>query len=159
MKKALTVLFTFAIIIAPLVAFAAVEITSQALVEVETVDEKGEKVVVREKATRVIPGTDVVFVNAYLNKGQEAADNVVIVNPIPEHMDYVEGSALGEETAITFSINGGQQFDAPQNLTVTEPDGTSRPAKAEEYTHIRWQRTSPLPPGQTGEVEFRARLR
>jgi uncharacterized repeat protein (TIGR01451 family) len=137
---------------------APIEIQSSALVEKTVINEKGEKEVVRQPATKVLPGEEVLFVNTYVNKGEIPADDVVINNAIPEHMIYVGGSAAGEDTVVTYSVDGGQTFGPLLELTVTEADGTKRPAASVDVTHIRWTRTTPLPPNQTAQVEFRARL-
>lgn len=136
-----------------------IKITSSALVEKTVVKEKGEKEVVREPAVKVLPGEEVIFVNSYVNEGNIPAEDVVINNPIPEHMIYVGESAVGKKTIVTYSVDGGKTFGPLLELMVTEADGTKRPAASVDVTHIRWTRTSPLPPKQTAEVEFRARLK
>jgi uncharacterized repeat protein (TIGR01451 family) len=136
-----------------------IEITSTALVEKTIVNEKGEKVLVRQPAVKVLPGEEVVFVNSYVNKGKVPAENVIINNAIPEHMIYVGESAQGEKTVVTYSVDGGKTFGPLLTLTVTEAGGTKRPAASVDVTHIRWTRTPPLPPNQTAEVEFRGRLK
>lgn len=161
MKRALLAFFTLCCLAVAGTAAAQeqpIQITSSALLEKEVVNEKGEKVLVRQPATKVLPGEEVIFVNSYANAGQASADNVVINNAIPEHMTYVGGSARGEETAVTYSVDG-KTFGPLEQLTVTDADGSKRPAAALDVTHIRWTRTSPLVSGKEGQVEFRARLK
>jgi uncharacterized repeat protein (TIGR01451 family) len=136
-----------------------VKIQSSAQIEKTVVNEQGEKELVRQPATKVLPGEEVIFVNTYLNDGEAPADAVTINNAIPEHMVYVGGSARGEDTEVTYSVDGGKTFGPLLELTVTEPDGTERPAAAVDVTHIRWTRTKPLAPGEEARVEFRARLK
>jgi uncharacterized repeat protein (TIGR01451 family) len=136
----------------------SIEIQSSALVEKTVVNEKGEKELVRQPAEKVLPGEEVLFVNTYANKGEAAADNVVINNAIPEHMIYIGATAQGEDTVITYSVDDGKTFGPILDLMVTEPDGTKRPAASVDVTHIRWTRTTPLSPNETAQVEFRARL-
>jgi uncharacterized repeat protein (TIGR01451 family) len=138
---------------------APIEIQSSALVEKTVVNEKGEKEVVRQPATKVLPGEEVIFINTYINKGEAPADDVVINNAIPEHMIYVGDSAQGDATVITYSVDGGKTFGPVLDLMVTEPDGSKRPAASVDVTHIRWTRTTPLPPNETAQVEFHARLK
>jgi uncharacterized repeat protein (TIGR01451 family) len=138
---------------------APIEIQSSALVEKSVINEKGEKELVRQPATKVLPGEEVIFINTYINKGETPADDVVINNAIPEHMIYVGASAEGDDAVVTYSVDGGQTFGPLLELTVTEPDGTKRPAASVDVTHIRWTRTTPLPPNETAQVEFRARLK
>lgn len=152
-------LLLFAALAGPAVAADdTVEVQSAALVETTVVNQQGEKELVRQPATKVLPGEEVIFVNIYVNNGAESADAVVINNPIPEHMTYVGGSASGENTTVTYSVDGGQTFGPLLELTVTETDGSQRPAAAVDVTQIRWERTTPLAPGEEARVEFRARL-
>jgi len=136
-----------------------IELKSIAEVEVEDFNAEGQKVIQRVPAAKVVPGSEVIYTNHYTNVGSEAAANVVITNPVPEHMQYLAGSAQGADTAITFSIDGGQTFADPDRLLVVEADGRKRPARPEEYTHIRWARQKALAPGQQDRVAFRARLK
>jgi uncharacterized repeat protein (TIGR01451 family) len=138
---------------------APIEIQSSALVEKSVINEKGEKELVRQPATKVLPGEEVIFINTYINKGEAPADDVVINNAIPEHMIYVGASAEGNDAVVTYSVDGGQTFGPLLELMVTEPDGTKRPAASVDVTHIRWTRTTSLPPNETAQVEFRARLK
>ena len=135
-----------------------IELKSIAEVEVEDFNAEGKKVTKRIPAAKVVPGSEVIYTNVYTNVGKEAAANVVITNPIPKHMQYQPSSAEGAETAITFSVDGGQSYDSPGRLMVVEADGSKRPAKPSEYTHIRWARQKPLDPGADGQVSFMAIL-
>ena len=135
-----------------------IELRSIAELEVEDFDAEGKKMVKRVPAAKVVPGSEVIYTNIYTNVGTDAAANVVITNPIPEHMQYQPSSAEGAETAITFSVDGGQTYDSPERLLIVEADGSKRPAKPSEYTHIRWVRQKPLDPGADGQVSFRAIL-
>lgn len=136
----------------------SIELLSRAEVEVVKVNKKGEKEIVREPASKVVPGDTVIYTNTYRNAGKERADNVVINNPVPEHMNYVGGSAFGEGTAITFSADGGKTFERPEKIFKLGEDGQLRLARPEEYTHLRWVVRGELKPGSTGEVGYRARL-
>ncbi len=135
-----------------------VEVVSRAQVEVEMVNEQGEKEVKLVKAEKVLPGTVVVYTVDYRNTGAESADNIVITNPVPEHMLYVGGSAEGREAEITFSVDRGQSFANAQDLRIIGPDGLERPALASDYTHVRWQRLGPLLASEAASVSFRAQL-
>lgn len=146
----------------PLGALAAnenIRLESQAWVEVVKVNDRGEKVIEREPAALVLPGTMVIYTNRYTNDGPKAAEQVAITNPVPAEMEYLGGSAIGKGTTASFSIDGGKVFDTPEKLTVTEKDGKRRLAEPKEYTHVRWTLTAPVPPGGGGEVEYRARLK
>jgi hypothetical protein len=83
---------------------------------------------------------------------------VVITNPVPEHMLYLDQSAAGTGTAIEFSVNGGKSYGTPDKLNVTDASGKSRKAVASDYTHIKWTVSKPVEPGGRGEVLFKAKV-
>ncbi len=135
-----------------------IELKAVAEVEMEVINAKGEKELKRVPAARVVPGDFVIYTIYYANVGKEPADKVVITNPIPEHMRFEDGSASGEGTRITFSVDGGKRYDVPVNLTIVGADGKKRPAKGSDYTHIRWTLQKSLTPEEKGLVSFRAQL-
>jgi uncharacterized repeat protein (TIGR01451 family) len=135
-----------------------IQLTSNAEVEVIKTDANGKQSIKRELATEVVPGKDVIYTLTFENLGTNSGNDIVINNPIPEHTVYKTGSALGTDTRISFSVDGGQSFASPEQLTVTGADGNTRTAKASEYTTIRWQYTKPLQPGNKSSVEFRVVL-
>ena len=108
------------------------------------------------EATRVLPGEEILFTVTYANVGAQAAEDVTITNPVPGHMKYLEGSATGDGASITFSVDGGRNFGAPQDLVVTEAEGVQRPATANDYTHIRWIVGTDVAAGSSGAVQFTA---
>lgn len=135
-----------------------IELTMVAEQEITVINAQGEKEVKRVPAARVVPGNEVVYTIFYRNVGEEMADNVVITNPVPEHMMYKDGSADGKGTSITFSVDGGKTYDVPANLKVRDAEGEERPAKATDYTHVRWTLNESLAPEAQGLVSFRAIL-
>ena len=108
------------------------------------------------EATRVLPGEEVLFTVTYTNAGDQAAEDVVITNPVPDHMSYVNDSATGDNTSVTFSADGGETFAAPQDLLMTDALGAERPAAARDYSHIRWVVDSDVTAGGRGTVQFAA---
>jgi len=107
-------------------------------------------------ATRVVPGAEVIYTNTYANVGNEPADAIKITNPVPEYMDYIEGSASGDNTTVSFSVDGGNSFAPAEELTITTEDGSQRAAMAADYTHIRWSLSDEIAPGSGGTVQFSA---
>jgi uncharacterized repeat protein (TIGR01451 family) len=107
----------------------------------------------------VVPGDIVIFTTRYVNTGKEPAANVTIMNPVPEHMVYVDKSAEGKGARIDFSVDGGKTYGAADMLTLKDGQGKMRPALAKDYTHIRWVLSAPLAPDGTGSVSFRAQLK
>lgn len=135
-----------------------VELVNTVAKEVEVV-EQGRKVKKLVPPTQVVPGDEVVYTLTYTNKGVQPAERVAIDNPVPTHTRYVDGSASGEGSAVTFSVDGGKSFAAPSALTVREKNNAGaevvRPATAKDYTHIRWQLREPVAPGRSGYVRFK----
>ncbi len=136
-----------------------VSIVTQAVVETKVATEDGRLVVQRIPASKVLPGDTVIFVNTVTNNSDSAAENVAVSNPIPASMLFVSSAATAEKTAITFSVNGGVNFDRPERLQVLGDDGKPRPATPADYTDIRWLFSPPLPAGVTKQVEFQAQVK
>lgn len=165
-------LFMSLAVAVPAAQQASVELSVKAEKEIPAVDGNGHKALKRigvavldengNKSDRsidaaVVPGDEVIYTIHYVNKSKNVATNVVITNPIPEHMNYQQDSAEGVNTSIEFSADG-RHFAAPDKLTVPLADGKSRPARAEDYTYVRWTLTAPLAPGKEGHVSYRAVL-
>lgn len=150
------------LIVAASVTFAVaqdqVELTSRAEVEKVTTNTKGERVVTLKPADKVLPGEVVVFTNSYRNPGQQPATSAAIENAVPEHMTLVTDTVFGENCVITYSVDGGKTYAAPDALLVSDASGRMWPAETRDYTHIRWTLQGALAPQQTGEVGFKARL-
>jgi uncharacterized repeat protein (TIGR01451 family) len=140
---------------------SAIELKSVAEVEVAEKNAQGETVTKRKEAAlaKVVPGDVVVFTTRYVNTGKEPAGNVTIMNPVPDHMSYIDKSVEGKGARIDFSVDGGKTYGQPDKLKVTDGQGKVRPALARDYTHIRWILTAPLAPGGTGSVSFKAQLK
>lgn len=159
--KIIIVLMVSAILIFNLktaTADSGIELNLVAKEEVVTLNAKGEKVVSLIEPTSVIPGDTIVYATHYHNNGKESAEDVVITTPIPKDTVYVDGSAVTDKAAVSYSIDHGKKFDTPENLTITESDGKKRPATVDDYTHIRW-RLRRVAPAEDGSVEFHAKVR
>ena len=122
-----------------------------------TVTESGETERNLVPADTVVPGDDVVYTITFTNISDQSADNIVITNPISESLTYVQGSAFGPGTVIEFSVDNGKSFAPPEKLLVSS-DGESRPARAEDFTHVRWTMQNELEAGAQGVARFKARL-
>ena len=109
-------------------------------------------------AGKVVPGDVVAYTIEAKNISPENADRVVITDPIPAQMTYLDGTATDVGAQLLFSVDGGFRFDRPENLTVANEDGTRRPALASDYTHVRWVFAAPLAPAEQRSVRFLAQL-
>lgn len=134
------------------------QLTVKSLVEMETVTVvEGKKQVARVPVTKAVPGSEIIFSAVFSNNSTKPAGNVALVNPIPEGTTYVAGSAEAPGVTVTYSVDGGKAYAAPEKLVVKE-DGGKRPAIAKDYTHIRWVFKDALQPGKQGQASFRALL-
>lgn len=153
----LTSLFTLALF--SQLSLADIQLETVAEIEVTDTSPQGEIVTLRKPASNVVPGTEVIYTITAHNTGAEDASSIVITNPVPEHTVYIKGSAFGSGTDISFSVDGGNSFNKPEKLTIKDAKGNTRPATAEDYTHIRWVLQFALKPGQKAPVWYRVRIK
>lgn len=132
-----------------------IELSTVAETEEKYVDDQGRNATRLVAADRIVPGSEVVWTITAKNVCDNPAEDVVVANPIPEHMSYVANSAMGVGTQITFSIDGAQ-FKPASDLQVNETNGSTRVARADEYRAIRWTYAAPFPLGAIAFVRYRA---
>lgn len=110
-------------------------------------------------AESVVPGDELQYVIRFKNDGELPVDagTIVITNMIPEHTEYLKGTAFGSGTQIKYSIDG-EAFAAPQDLTIADAD-IERRADPADYAAIRWNFAPVLEPGASGYVSFNVRLK
>lgn len=148
MKKLLSLL-----VLMPSMAMAQVELKTEMYEVVEAQKDNGTSKVEWVSPDNIVPGDKVGYRIRFENTGDEAADNIVLNNPVPENTNYVDGSARGANTNIVFSVDGGDSFAKPEQLFI-EKNGQQIQAQAKDYTHVRWTLTNPLPSGETGSVQY-----
>jgi uncharacterized repeat protein (TIGR01451 family) len=107
-------------------------------------------------ADRVMPGDEVFYTLEIRNTGPTALRAPRVDFPIPEHMRYIANSAVGAGAEVSYSIDGGHSFDRPENLKILATNGAVRPARAGDYTHIRWQLKHVLKSRSMALARFRA---
>lgn len=110
-------------------------------------------------ATVLEQGREVFYTVRIRNPGAESAQNVVVVQRVPQNTAYVARSAAGPGADISLSTDGGQTFAAEDALIYTDPNGLTRPATAQDCTHIRWKLRNSLAPGAVAMARFRATFR
>ena len=127
--------------------------------KVKTKKGKIKKVKKWVKATKVVPGTIVRYVDTVTNSGEAPLSQVAIKNPINEHLAYVAHSAKAETNAtITYSVDGGKTFDVPAKLYVTDKKGKKHRAQPKQYNAIQWV-IAEVPAKGKVKVEFKAKLK
>jgi uncharacterized repeat protein (TIGR01451 family) len=138
-------------------------LTLNSQVEKEVKAQRGGKwVTERIPVDKTAPGDILVYTINYQNAGTNAAKDAAIVDPLPAGVVYLPNSAEGQETEITCSIDGGRSWhNPPVMVQIKKPDGTqeSKAAAPEQYTHIRWVIKKPIPPGQSGQVQFKVTVK
>ena len=132
-------------------------VTTLVQMEEVSVGDDGERQTRLVSADTVVPGDVVIYTTTVENISEEGAGNVVVTNPVPEHLSYVAGSAFAPGMVIEFSVDGGVSYAPAEDLTVDE-DGQPRAATAGDFTHIRFVLQGELAAGAQGIARFRARL-
>ena len=139
----------------PALAHAPVTVTTTAeLIQTRLVN--GHETVKLLPADRLVGADLVIYTLEVRNGGTVGVDGYAFTSPIPQHMSYVADSAVAPGAEVSYSVDGGRTFDAPENLTVHGPDGKERPAMAADYTHIRWVLKNRLKAGSMTLARFRA---
>ncbi len=112
------------------------------------------------EASNVVPGDTLQYVISFSNKGTDVVDagSIVITNPLPPDTVYLDGTAQGSGTDISFSVDSGTTFGQPADLKVMK-DEVQTVAQAADYTTIRWAFKQALEAGKTGDVMFSVRLK
>lgn len=142
------------------VSFAAedqIKVWSKAEVK-EKVKENGKDVEKTVPAVKALPGTIIYYTTEFKNISPKSVDGINIINPIPKLTSYIDKSASGDNTDISFSIDGGKSWNTPDKLMVKDKDGKMSTAKSTDYTHIRWKHKGPLASGKTGKALFQVKL-
>ncbi len=127
------------------------ELNSDVFVERQVIRADGSKTVVLEKPNMVTPGDNLVFIVRYKNASGSSASNFVVTNPLPAAVSF-NGTSDGLEVV---SIDGGKSWGMLNALRVAMADGTLRPARASDVTHIKWNLNQTLTAGAEGKLIFR----
>jgi len=105
----------------------------------------------------VLPDDVILYEIKFENISDQAVSNIVIDNPIANNSSYRGGSVTGDNTDITFSVDG-KNFAAADALTVKDASGKTWQAKPEDYRAIRWVYNKPLKPGEVGKVTYKTTI-
>jgi uncharacterized repeat protein (TIGR01451 family) len=132
-----------------------VELKSEAQTEQAYTDERGQKATRFVPAGKVVPGDQIIWTITARNVCDKPTDNVVVANPVPEHMTYVAESASGVGAEIGYSLEG-HDFKKAAELTVRDVSGATRAARPAEYRYIRWVFKAPFDKGAVAFVRYRA---
>jgi uncharacterized repeat protein (TIGR01451 family) len=128
-----------------------------------------------KRVARLVPaqvlrqGQEIYYTVRIRNTAAVPAENVEVVQRIPQNTSYVAGSAAGPGAQISVSADGGVTFGregevmftdlsavALMQSNVLDRSALTRPATARDYTHLRWRLRNPLAPGAVALARFRA---
>ena len=126
------------------------------------VKKNGKSTVEYAEADKTKKGDILLFTVDYKNDGKTEAKDANIIDPVPAGTVYVLESANGKNSAISYSVDSGVNFQKPPvKIKVTKKDGKKelKPAPADRYTHIKWEFKKPIMPGQSGNVKFKAKVK
>jgi uncharacterized repeat protein (TIGR01451 family) len=96
-----------------------------------------------------LPGDRLVFGQNYANTSAQVVTNFSITNPLPEAVRL----APDADPALEVSVDGGKTWGRLAALSVTNSDGTTRPAIHADVTHVRWLLAT-IAPEASGRVAF-----
>jgi uncharacterized repeat protein (TIGR01451 family) len=123
-------------------------------VAVAVVMPDGKKAIKHLPVSKATVGTEIIYTTTFTNTGEKPAGSIIITNPVPENTCYVRRSASGANTDISFSVDGGKSFSAPDKLKIMEGH-RQRPVRPSDITHVRWTYRGELAAGKSSDVSFK----
>jgi uncharacterized repeat protein (TIGR01451 family) len=125
-------------------------------------DERHRSLQRRGLSAQILLNGDVVrYRLTFTNVTDVDVSNVAFVDPVPDGLLYVGGSASAnrEDARIDFSIDGGGNYaERPLIVEIVDGERVERPAPPETFTHIRWTVAGPVAPGAQVTAQFDARF-
>jgi uncharacterized repeat protein (TIGR01451 family) len=124
--------------------------------EIEIQDRKVNRTAEEQNGADVVysPSDTIEYVILAKNTGDGLMKNPEIVDPVPQGVNYIAGSATGENCRILFSVNGLRYSEWPVILPATNT-AASREARPDEITHIKWEIRESIPAGNQKILSFR----
>lgn len=152
---------TLALSTSALLSVSAYAMTASQKVEVEhqVKQPNGDVTFVTTAPDKVLPGDTLIYTVNFHNDKNEVTENFRIDMPVPAEIIYLEGTALRDDAIVLYSVDGGNNYQAREQLSVRVAEGGTRAAVAEDITHIRWTLTEKIQPGDRGDIKFKGRLK
>jgi len=159
LKRLLLVGVAGVILIAPLPGAAAGQ-TPKALV-ITAYNVTAESAGGRDTKAVARPGDVIRYTLVFTNTQPTPVKDVQFVDPIPQGLVYVLGSAAAHEpTRIEYSIDSGKTYATEPLIAVVEGGKkVEKPAPREMYTHVRWTVLSSVAPGAQVTAELRTQVK
>ncbi len=129
----------------------------------EVKEKKDGKTVTRlEPAGKADSGETIVYSVAYRNEGDAPAKKAVITDPLPRGVVCLPKTAVSPEAETEFSADGGGTW-GKLPLVKKEKDAAGKivekPVPDSAITHVRWTLKKDLPPGASGEIKFKVKVK
>lgn len=142
-------------------AAADLQVTIVSQKEILELNEQGEEVTRRVPVDVAVPGDEVIYTVSVVNQGEAQADQVVVTDPVPAEMAYIESSVFGPvgSVSVTYSADGGLSYLPRGDLLVQVASGEVKQATPDDITHIRWLLKTPLSAGESVQVGYRASVK
>jgi uncharacterized repeat protein (TIGR01451 family) len=154
--KLLGTAIALAWVLAPVGQAASDPVGIKAIAEVEVrISDQGRTTTQLVQAVRVVSGDQIIYTLEVRNTAASTMRAPTVIYAVPAHMSYVADSAVGPGAEVSFSVDGGRNFDSPENLEIATADGR-RAAAAADYTHIRWQLGKDLKANSVAFLRFHA---
>lgn len=106
------------------------------------------------------PGDEIRYTLVFTNVQAAPVKNIQFVDPIPQGLVYVPGSATASQPVrIGYSIDGGKIYTSqPMIVVIDNGKKVEKPAPREMYTHVRWTVLSSVAPGAQVTAELRTQV-
>jgi hypothetical protein len=122
-------------------------------------DKHGKPILKWVRATRVVPGTIVRYIDTVTNHTDKALSQVAIKNPINPHLSYVAKTARCETGCeVYYSVDDGRTFGKPDTLYIKDKQGKKHRAQPKHYNAVKWV-IAEVPAQGSVKVEFKAKLK
>ncbi len=122
-------------------------------------DKHGKPIKKWVRATKVVPGTVVKYIDTVTNDTNETLKGAGISNPINEHLTFIAGSAKSKaKFGVKYSVDGGKSYDVPANLFVKDKKGKKIQAQPKHYNAILFE-IDEVPAHSKVDVEFKVKLK
>ncbi len=122
-------------------------------------DKNGKPIMQWVKASKVVPGTIIKYVDTITNDSDQPLMAARVANPIDPNLLFVAGSAASKaKFGVKYSVDGGKHYDDPQNLFVQDKKGKKVQAQPKHYTAIEFI-VDEVPAKSQVEVSYKVKLK
>ena len=90
---------------------------------------------------------------SFTNEGAEPARNIVLLMPVPQDVDVLNGTATETRAEVSYSIDGGLTFVTPDRL-LGRSISQEEEVRLSNVTTVRWELTRPVAPGASGALSY-----